>query len=111
MANILQKIFLSNRQLKDLDRRQEIMRLVSNGPVHHHASITKNGRIVRYFVVSNIGYNICTSRIYDPSRPEDSQITYNLHYHVDNAGPKYVTHSDIDKTAECVYKKIGRAHV
>ena len=106
MANIFQRIFLSQSQVRNIDRQQEIMRLISSSPVHHYAYIVKDGRVVRCFSVSNTGYNLYASRVYDPSRPEENQVSYNLCYRLDDIGTKYASHSDIDTFAQQAYMKM-----
>ena len=107
MANILQRIFLSKSRIKEIDRQQEILKLITEIPqVSQRTTVVAKGIVYRTFAASTIGRNIYVSHVYDPSKEEEHRVTYNLCYHIDGVGTRYATNSNISKFAKTVYDKI-----
>ena len=105
MANIFQKIFLSKAKLAQIDKEQGIFQLINAGVIRHKSYTIKPGGTVRHFSVTVNGYDITTTRIFDPLRPQDDQIVY--YYDSYFAGkPLYVTNSAVDEFAKRAYNKM-----
>ena len=108
MANIFQKIFLSDKKIAEINQQQEILRLIDSGIVLHNAKIKLNGALVRRFYTALNDCNFLASRTYEPSLPEEHQIKYSIIYQ-ENRVIKYATNSDIDKFAKKAYTKMYKA--
>ena len=106
MANIFQKIFLSKKQIAEINQKNEILQLVASAPrVRHSAYTTQSGGVARRFHIAAGQSNMTAERTFDPTRPEELQVHYTLHVYAPQR-VKYATHSQVDKFAEQVYKKM-----
>ena len=105
MATIFQRIFLSKSKLNEINKQQEIMKLVSSEAVTHHAYFTKSGAFVRRFSIKTPTHQIYTERSYEKSRPVEHEVQYSLVVRSDKH-IVYATHSEIDKFTQQVYNKM-----
>ena len=110
MANLFQKIFLSDKKLLLINQQQEILQLISDANiVEHKVHFPSNGNVVRSFNIVNPGWNINATRIYEHHKPEGQQIKFLVSYNLKNPKlVKYATNSDIDKFAEKAYTKMHK---
>ena len=108
MANIFQKMLLSNKKILEIDQRQEILHFIDSGIVLHSAKIKLNGALVRRFYVTTNDCHLLAHRTYEPSLPEEHQIKYSIIYQ-ENHVTKYATNSNSDKFAKKVYRRMYKA--
>ena len=105
MANIFQKMFLSSKKLTELEQKNNIMNLVTSGPVVHHIYETKTGGVSRRFSIKTDECNLYAERNFERSRPFERQVQYSLHvrkpWHISCA-----THSDVNSLAQVVYTQM-----
>ena len=107
MANILQKICLPKNKLSEIDQQHDIMQIVKTKPATHYTFVSQSGAIVHCFTINTTNYNIRSERTFNDAQPEEHQIQYSLR--ADNtARTLYATHSNVDKFAKHVYKKLYR---
>ena len=109
MANIFQRMFLSTNKIKEIDKKQKILKLLPKISIESHSTTAARDTVTGTFVASSAGRNIYATRTYDKSRPEEMRVTYALYYHIDGLGTQYATNSNIDKFAQKVYMKMYKA--
>ena len=105
MATFLQKIFLPKSKICEINQKQEILQLATSNPVLHHSYVTKHGGVARRFTIKNNDYHLYVERTFEDFRPEENKVQYTLQVNK-NKSTTYATHSDVDKFARKIYKKI-----
>lgn len=107
MATIIQKIFLSQKKLAEIDRKNEIMNLINGGLLMHNAYVTRTGSVVRRFTVKNNDFCIYSERHFDRLRTKEDQIQYTLRVNKEKH-VIYASHGSIDPLAQTIYTKINK---
>jgi len=98
-------MFLPANKLAEIDRKKEIVRLVTSKPIAHHTYTTKKNVVVSRLSIKAGKYNMYAEHRCDQTRPEYDQVHYTLRANYkDNI--IYATHSNVDKFAQRIYNKM-----
>lgn len=106
MLNFIQQIF--SPTTREIEQKREIMTRIKSGTIMHKSYVAKSGAVVRRFLIINPDFTICAERSFLRSRPDYDQVHYTLRADSTNR-VVYATHSNVDKFAKHVYKKLYRA--
>ena len=106
MANIFQRIFLSQNQVIEINQKQAIIKSIPTSLITHNAFSKQNGGVIRHFNVTNDKYTMSLQRIFNPLQPEELQVQYQLYIYKPHQ-KKYTTEQKrTDKFAQRVYNKV-----